>query len=120
MPLNTNLLSLIVSDAQAADPAPAGAKHAKGLAKRVLGDSAAAQITGSNSTSTSITSAKLDRDEIPAQLDEMYWIVFGRPASASELSAAKKLLAKYRKDPLTGWTSVARALLASAEFRSVD
>ena len=96
------------------------AKHAKGLAKRVLGDTTTARITGSSSTSTSITSAKLDRDEIPAQLDEMYWIVFGRPATASELSAAKKLLANYRKDPLTGWTSVARALLASAEFRSVD
>jgi hypothetical protein len=96
------------------------AKHAKGLAKRVLGDSVSARISETNSTKTSITSAKLDRDEIPARLNEMYWIVFSRQASNSELAAAKKLLSRYRNDPLAGWTSVARALLASAEFRSVD
>jgi hypothetical protein len=44
--------------------------------------------------------AKLAPSEIPKQLAEMYWIAFGRPPSDTELAAAKKLLSKYRPQPL--------------------
>jgi hypothetical protein len=66
------------------------------------------------------TTPKLNTSAIPDRLEEMYWIAFGRPPSAEELKAANRLLGKYRSDPLAGWTSVARALLASSEFRSID
>lgn len=85
------------------------AKQAKALAYRIM--SVDAKLD---------PNAKLENSEIPNQLNEMYWIAFGRAPTDTELAAAKKLLARYRKDPLTGWTSVARALLASAEFRSID
>ncbi len=85
------------------------AKQAKALANRIM--SVDAKLD---------PNAKLETSEIPNQLNEMYWIAFSRPPTDAELAAATKLLSRYRKDPLTGWTSVARALLASAEFRSID
>ncbi len=84
-------------------------KQAKALANRIT--SVEAKLD---------PNSKLDSKELPKQLDQMYWIALGRPATESELAAAKKLLTRYRNDPLSGWTSVARALLASAEFRSTD
>lgn len=88
------------------------ARHARGLAERVLGETSGA--------TTRQVAATLDRDDIPAQMEQMTWIVFNRPPTRDEVAAARKLLSRYRKDPLTGWTSVARGLLASAEFRSID
>ena len=63
---------------------------------------------------------KLNNSDIPQRLDELYWLALGRPSTDEELAAAKKLLSRYRSEPLAGWTSVARAVLASAEFRSTD
>ncbi len=85
------------------------AKQAKALANRITPVDAKLD-----------PNARLEAKELPKQLDQMVWIALGRPATESELSAAKKLLSRYRNDPLAGWTSVARAILASAEFRSID
>ncbi len=88
------------------------ARHAKGLAERVMGET--------SSSATRQVATTIDRDDIPAQMEQMVWIVFNRPPTKDEVAAARKLLLRHRKDPLTGWTSVARGLLASAEFRSID
>jgi hypothetical protein len=54
------------------------------------------------------------------QYDELSWLLFSRPATTKEKSAAKSLLLKHRDDPMQGWVSITRSLLASAEFRSID
>jgi hypothetical protein len=63
---------------------------------------------------------RLDTNLVPKQLEQLYWLALSRSPTSDEESAARKLLSRYRSDPLAGWTSVARAVLASAEFRSVD
>jgi len=85
------------------------AKQAKALANRIM--SVDAKLD---------PNAKIESSQVPDQLAEMYWIAFSRPPTDTELSAARKLLSKYRSEPLAGWTSVARAILASAEFRGLD
>jgi Protein of unknown function (DUF1553)/Protein of unknown function (DUF1549)/Planctomycete cytochrome C len=88
------------------------ARHAKGLAERVMGET--------SSSATRQVATTIDRDDIPEQMEQMTWIVFNRPPTKDEIAAARKLLLRHRKDPLAGWTSVARGLIASAEFRSID
>jgi hypothetical protein len=85
------------------------AKQAKALANRVMPVESKLEYK-----------PRLETNIIPKQLEQMYWHALGRPPTSSEESAARKLLGRYRSDAITGWTSVARAILASSEFRSID
>jgi hypothetical protein len=53
-------------------------------------------------------------------LDELGWTLYGRELESAERAAAKKLVAKMKDDPAQAGISVIRALLAAAEFRSLD
>lgn len=75
-----------------------------------------AESTGSRPAATE----RVDFDHFEEPLTELYLIALGRPPLKEEIQAARKLLNRYRKDPQAGWTSVARGLLASAEFRNLD
>jgi hypothetical protein len=63
---------------------------------------------------------KLNTGDLAERVNQMYWIALGRPASGDEVSAARRLLTKYRQEPAAGWAGVARAIFGSAEFRSID
>jgi hypothetical protein len=84
-------------------------RTARNIVRRVIGDPSKDKV-----------STKLDRDDVPGQLEELYWVALGRAPDKSEVAAAQKLLSRYRKNPITGWQSVARAIVASAEFRALD
>lgn len=84
-------------------------RTARNIVRRVIGDPSKDNV-----------STKLDRDDVPEQLEELYWVALGRAPDKSEVAAAQKLLSRYRKNPITGWQSVARAIVASAEFRALD
>jgi hypothetical protein len=84
-------------------------RTARNIVRRVIGDPSKDKV-----------STKLDRDDVPEQLEELYWVALGRAPDKSEVAAAQKLLSRYRKNPITGWQSVARAIVASAEFRALD
>ncbi|MFN7573906.1 MAG: DUF1553 domain-containing protein [Planctomycetota bacterium] len=84
-------------------------RTARNLVKRVIGEPAKGDVA-----------LKLDRDDVPEQLEELYWVALGRGPEKAEVAAAQKLLSRYRRNPITGWQSVARALVASAEFRGID
>lgn len=106
------------------------AKQAQALAERVVGKmyavprstgrTPARRSTGNYLRNQPAAVPQLDLEKIADQVTELYWIALGRPPGKEEISAARKLLVRYRKDPMTGWTSVARGLIASAEFRSLD
>ncbi len=51
---------------------------------------------------------------------ELSWVLYSRPASDREVVQAKKLFGRYKNTPAKGYVAVARAMLASAEFRSSD
>ena len=106
------------------------ATQARALAERVVGKTYSPPKTPARTSSNRRygnplrdapePTPKLELDDISDQLAELYWIALGRPPVKDEISAARKLLVRYKKDPITGWTSVARGLIASAEFRSLD
>jgi hypothetical protein len=106
------------------------AKQAKALAERVVGKmyappAPAPRLSSRRTQGNSLRNVpaevpKLDLENVSEQITELYWIALGRPPEKEEISAARKLLVRYKKDPMTGWTSVARGLIASAEFRSLD
>ena len=84
-------------------------RTARNLVKRVIGEPAKENVA-----------LKLERDDVPEQLAELYWVALGRAPEKAEVAAAQKLLSRYRRNPITGWQSVARAIVASAEFRGID
>ncbi len=106
------------------------ASQAESLARRIVGEVYSSQRKtartnpnrrGANPSGNSTQPVpKLDLDDVADQLTELYWMTLSRPPVKAEISAAKKLLIRYRKDPMTGWISVARGIIASAEFRSLD
>lgn len=51
---------------------------------------------------------------------ELSWNLFSRPATDREVVQAKKLFGRYKNTPARGYVAIARAMLASAEFRSSD
>ncbi len=85
------------------------ARTARNLTRRVIGEPEDDDVA-----------LRLDRDDVPEELTEMYWIALGRAPDKTEVAAARKLLLRYRRNPSKGWQSVARAIIASAEFRGLD
>jgi Protein of unknown function (DUF1549)/Protein of unknown function (DUF1553)/Planctomycete cytochrome C len=63
---------------------------------------------------------KQPKKDFEETFDDLCWLVYSRPATSKETSAAKKLSNMHRDDPMTGAISVIRAMIASAEFRSLD
>ena len=54
------------------------------------------------------------------RLQLAYARVLIREPGAVDRAAAKTLMARHQNDPVTGWTSLVRALFASAEFRLLE
>jgi len=102
------------------------AQQAAALARRVLGSSepapplSRARPRSRLRDSAPAAAPPISGQKFEALYEEMSWIVLTRPPTEKEISAARRLLAAHRDDPMEGWTSVARAMLASAEFRSID
>lgn len=59
-------------------------------------------------------------DAFEERLDLAYRLMLGRLPDSSERESARALLQKQNGDAEKGWTSLARALYATAEFRYVD
>lgn len=65
----------------------------------------------------------LDTDSLPARIQQAYRLLFTRPATPLEVTAATQLVAKVEantQDRKLAWTSLMRALLASNEFFYLD
>ncbi|MBX3418459.1 MAG: PSD1 domain-containing protein [Pirellulaceae bacterium] len=60
------------------------------------------------------------RKGIEEMSDDLSWTLYGRPATSKETAAARKLMNHHKEDPLQGTISLIRAMIASAEFRSLD
>jgi mono/diheme cytochrome c family protein len=59
-------------------------------------------------------------DQITSRLELAYRSTLGRSPSAVEAGAAEKLIASFGSSSDAAWTSLARSLFASAEFRYLD
>lgn len=80
------------------------ADHAGKLADRVLSNHPGNKAT----------------DKLDERMNDLYLATYGRPPTKIEEGAARKLLVRSPTDAKKGWTSIARAVLSSAEFRMVD
>jgi hypothetical protein len=59
-------------------------------------------------------------DRLESRVELAYQLTLGRKPTASEHGAAKQLISAMGSNPTTAWTSLARGLYASAEFRYLD
>jgi hypothetical protein len=59
-------------------------------------------------------------DDFDARFTLACRLTFGRDPEPAEAKAARSLLARHAADPTAGWTAIARALFAAAEFRYLD
>lgn len=57
---------------------------------------------------------------LEAAFEELCWMLYGRSATSKELAAARKLMNHHKQDPLSGYVSMIRGMIASAEFRGLD
>ncbi len=79
-------------------------KQASELATRVL-----QQVPG-----------KLATDSFSDRIQLAYQLVFARKPNPTEQRLARKLIESKNKQPLAAWSSLARSLFATAEFRYID
>jgi hypothetical protein len=73
--------------------------------------------TGNRNRRRSTATVSIDWE---GALDDLGWMLYGRELESAERAAAKKLVTKLKDDPAQAGISVIRALLAAAEFRSLD
>ncbi len=79
-------------------------QHSKEVSERIL-----KQLPGKSTT-----------DRFDDRINLAYRLMFARTPDDTEKQAARKLLQKQNGNPNAAWTSLARGLYASAEFRYLD